>query len=239
MLAVTLYEAGAAVEAEAELRVIVDAQPHNGPALLALGEALLSQARFEDAIAALDAVADDSTWAPAAARSATFAALAAGDAETAATKLAEPATARLSAVERALLGAWRAAVAGEEPPVSLPAEAAGPALVMLEALARVEAFDAFEVLAARYDTVALPHRELRERLAGVYLRRGFLESAADEWIAVCESDGPDAAAMVGLAQVAWARGMDDDAVVFAQSARELEPGHDGAARLLEHLGAAA
>jgi hypothetical protein len=110
---------------------------------------------------------------------------------------------------------------------------------MLEALARVEAFEAFEALAARYDTIALPHRELRERLAGVYLRRGFLENAADEWIAACETDGPDAAAMVGLAQVAWARGMDEDAVVFAQSARELEPGHDGAARLLEHLGAAA
>jgi hypothetical protein len=66
-----------------------------------------------------------------------------------------------------------------------------------------------------------------------------LASAADEWISVCHEEGPDAAALIGLAQVAWARGMDDDAIVFAQEAREIEPGHAGAARLLDHLGAAA
>jgi hypothetical protein len=44
---------------------------------------------------------------------------------------------------------------------------------------------------------------------------------------------------VGLARVAWARGMEEEAVVFAQEARELEPGHAGAERLLEHLATAA
>ncbi|MDQ3742677.1 MAG: hypothetical protein M3389_17255, partial [Actinomycetota bacterium] len=112
-------------------------------------------------------------------------------------------------------------------------------IVMLEALARVEAFDAFELLAARYDTISLPWRERRERLAGVYFRRGFLESAADEWITVCDAEGADAAALVGLARVAWARGMEDEAAVFATEARDLEPGHAAAERLLEHLGAAA
>jgi tetratricopeptide (TPR) repeat protein len=239
MLAVTLYEAGAAELAEAELRVIVEAQPHNGPARLALGEALLSQARFAGAIEALDAIDPGSPWAPAAARAAAFAALAAGDAATAGDVLRRPAIDRLSAVESALLRAWCSAAAGEEPPAALPAEAAGPAIVMLEALARVEAFDAFEALAARYETIALPWRELRERIAGVYLRRGFLESAAEEWIAVCDAEGADAAALLGLAQVAWARGLDADARVFAEEARELQPDHPGAARLLEHLATAA
>ena len=151
-----------------------------------------------------------------------------------------PAIERVPLAERALLEAWCAATAGEEAADDAARrERACPALVMLEALARVEAFDAFERLVARYETIDLPWREKREALAGVYLRRGFLESAADEWIAVCESDGVDAAALLGLAQVAWARGMDDDAVVFAREARELEPQHAGAARLLEHLGAAA
>ena len=239
MLAVTLYEAGAAELAEAELRVIVDAQPHNGPARLALGEALLSQARWGDAIGVLDAIDADSPFAPAAARASAFAALAAGDAATAGAVLARPAIARLAHAESALLRSWRDAAAGAEPPATLPAAAGDPAIVMLEALARVEAFDAFEVLAARYDTIALPWRERRERIAGVYLRRGYLESAADEWIAVCDADGPDAAALLGLAQVAWARGMDDDARVFAEEARELDPGHAGAARLLDHLATAA
>jgi tetratricopeptide (TPR) repeat protein len=238
MLAVTLYEAGAAELAEAELRIVVAGQPHSGPALLALGEALLSQARFAETIEALAAVPDDSPWAPAAARTQAFAALAAADADAARDALSQPGIARLDAAESGLLRAWHAALTGGQPPATLPAEAAEPAVVMLEALARVEAFEAFELLAARYDTIALPWRERRERLAGVYLRRGFLASAADEWIAVCDTEGADAAALVGLAQVAWARGLDDDAAVFATEARQLEPEHAGATRLLEHLAAA-
>ncbi len=239
MLAVALHEAGAAVEAEGELRVVVAAQPGSAPARLALAEALLSQGRFDDATEAIATIGADSPWAPAAARTAAFAALAAGHVDRAASALANPAIESLHAAERAVLGAWHAVLAGEEPALALPPEAAGPALVMLEALARVEAFEAFELLASRYETVSVPWRERRERLATVYLRRGFLASAADEWIAVCENDGADAAALIGLAQVAWARGLDEDAIVFAQEARELEPGHAGAARLLANLGAAA
>jgi tetratricopeptide (TPR) repeat protein len=239
MLAVALQEANAPEAAEEELRAVVAAQPGSAPARLALGEALLSQGRFADAAEAIAAIDADSPWAPSAARATAFAALAEGDAELARPALESAAGQSLPQPERAVLGAWRAVLAGEEPPQVLAPEAASPALVMLEALARVDAFDAFEVLAARYETVALPWRERRERLAAVYLRRGFLASAADEWLAVCHEEGPDAAALIGLAQVAWARGMDEDAIVFAEEAREIEPGHAGATRLLEHLGAAA
>ena len=237
MLAVTLHEAGAAEAAEAQLRHVVAAHPDSGSARLALAEALLSQARLDEAVAVLDAIDQDAFDAASAARTTAFARLAAGDAAQARAALERPAVDRLSAVERALLHAWLTATEGGEPPETLPAEAAGPALVMLEALARLEAFDAFEVLAGRYESIDVSWRERREALAAIYLRRGFLESAADEWISVCEADGPDAAALLGLAQVAWARGMDDEAVVFAEEARELEPGHPGAARLLEHLAA--
>ena len=61
----------------------------------------------------------------------------------------------------------------------------------------------------------------------MYLRRGFLESAADEWIAVAAAR-PDAPAMLGLAQVAFARGFDADALAFAQHAVALEPDLDAA-----------
>ena len=73
----------------------------------------------------------------------------------------------------------------------------------------------------------------------IYLRRGFLESAGDEWIAVCEETGPDARALVGLAQVALGRGMPEDALVFAEEARELEPGNPIAKQLVDALAAAA
>ena len=58
-------------------------------------------------------------------------------------------------------------------------------------------------------------------LAGIYLRRGFLDSAADEWIAAVEEDGPDPASLGGLARVAAARGLTEDAEMFEQSAKEL------------------
>jgi hypothetical protein len=47
----------------------------------------------------------------------------------------------------------------------------------------------------------------------MYLRRGFLASAADEWVAVAQ-ERPDAQAYVGLAQVAFARGLADDSVLY-------------------------
>ena len=78
-----------------------------------------------------------------------------------------------------------------------------------------------------FQRVALPERQRRELLATIYLRRGFLESAADEWIAVATTQ-PDASAMLGLAQVALARGFDQDAIAFSAEAVALEPAFEGA-----------
>jgi hypothetical protein len=94
-------------------------------------------------------------------------------------------------------------------------------LTMLDGLARLEAFDAFADLVAVFDAVALPWRERREALAELYLRRGYVDSAAEEWIAVCQSSGPDARALRGLSLVATAKGLADDAQVFAAEADAL------------------
>ncbi|MBA2636875.1 MAG: hypothetical protein H0U79_01410 [Solirubrobacterales bacterium] len=75
-------------------------------------------------------------------------------------------------------------------PTTLPPAAADPVLVMLEALIHLEAFDAFGWLVAVLEAVAMPWRDRRERLALLYLRRGFLDLAADEWITVCERRRP-------------------------------------------------
>jgi glycosyltransferase involved in cell wall biosynthesis len=135
---------------------------------------------------------------------------------------------------RAPIAAWRASVAGE-PVAPLPAEAADVLVRMLDGRARAEDFDAFEALVPCLDAVALSARERSERLAALYLRNGFLDMAADEWIVACEQDGPDARAMIGLAQIAWARGLDEEATAFAQEAQALSPGHPGAAALLADL----
>jgi tetratricopeptide (TPR) repeat protein len=237
MLAVALSEAGASTHAEDQLQHVVDARPGSAPARLALAETLLAQGRFADAAAAVEPVEADSPWASRALSTRLFAALTGGD-HAAAGALLETAGI-LPTGERVLFEAWRAAAAGEPASAPLPPSSADPALVMLNALARVEAFEAFEALVGCLALVDVPARERRERLAQLYMRRGFLESAADEWIAACEEDGPDARAMLGLAQIAWARGLDEDAAAFAEEARALDPGNAGAGALLAHLATAA
>jgi hypothetical protein len=65
----------------------------------------------------------------------------------------------------------------------------------------------------------------------MYLRFGFLQSAAREWMAVCE-DAPDPRALVGLARVALAHGQPADASTFAAHALALDPNSMAAQRLL-------
>ena len=86
----------------------------------------------------------------------------------------------------------------------------------------VDGFVALLPLLDRVET--LGSRERREILATLYLERGFVDSAADEWSAACEEHGPDAAALTGLSRVAAARGNAEDAELFAEGARELTAG---------------
>jgi hypothetical protein len=126
-----------------------------------------------------------------------------------------------------LFRAWAVAVRGEPGTTSLGATCGPTAMRILEALLRVTEIDAFSTLLTVFGRVALPERQRRELLATMYLRRGFLESAADEWIAVATTQ-PDASAMLGLAQVALARGFDQDAIAFSAEAVALEPAFAGA-----------
>ena len=54
-------------------------------------------------------------------------------------------------------------------------------------------------------------------------------------MAVCEESGPDSRALLGLAQVAYARDLREDALLFASEASALDPGNAGAARLVQAL----
>jgi hypothetical protein len=233
MLATALYEAGEAEGAEPLYAAVVDAQPGNGGARLALVETLLSTRRYGEAAEAAAAVADDDAFAVAAARSELFARVLAGAASRERTAAAQPptapeptadddATARaarrgLPAAELDLFAAWA---------TSTPYPALDPACVdslatMLEALLRVEEFEAFEALLPALAATGLPGRRRHSILAEIYLRRGFLESAADEWAASCEEEGPDPEALGGLARVATARGLTEDAEIFEKGAEEL------------------
>jgi tetratricopeptide (TPR) repeat protein len=214
LLAVALSEAGAMPEAETELRAVLEAQPANAHARVALAETLLGQSRFADAAAVAAAVDAQAPCAAAAQRTELFACLTDGTQADAHGALA------LSPEERAVFAAWQAVRSGSTP-VTLPAAAGAPILIMLDALARLQAFDAFEDLVAVLGAVAMPWRERRQVLAELYLRHGYADSAAEEWLAACEQGGIDVPALRGLAAVAVARGLDEDARVLAAEAEAL------------------
>jgi tetratricopeptide (TPR) repeat protein len=238
LVGTALYEAGHAAEAEGQFAAVAAAQPQNAGARVALAESLLSQRRWAEAAEAAAAVADGAPFADAARRTELFARIVAGDADAAATAAAR-AAADLAAVELAGYDAWRRVAAGQTP-APVPADGVPGLVVAFEALLRVQEFDAVEAVLAAIEHSALPVRARRELLANVYLRRGFLESAGDEWMAACnEGPGPDADAFVGLAQVAWGLGAHEDAVVFAREAAELDPHHPAARGLADRMAAAA
>ena len=101
-------------------------------------------------------------------------------------------------------------------------DSAPAALATLDRLLELQEFEAFESLAGLWNTLPLPERDRRELLAGIYMARGFLDSAAEEWLAIAASD-PTAPALAGLARVAHARGLADDARVLLDEALRLDP----------------
>jgi tetratricopeptide (TPR) repeat protein len=215
MLAVALYERGAADVAEAELRQVLDLQPGNDHARVALAEALLSQGRLPEAAAEAKRVDDFGPRGPAAARTRAFACLAAGDVEGAALDAAP-----LPPGELAAYRAWSALLGGEPAP-ALPAVAAAPLLTALGALLHLEAYETFGALLPAWEQVGLPWRERSEALAELYQRRGYLDSAAEQWIAIVQQAGPDARSLRALSAIAAARGFAEDAAVFAAEAEAL------------------
>jgi thioredoxin-like negative regulator of GroEL len=231
MLATALYEAGEAEAAEPLYAAVVDAQATNGGARLALTETLLSTKRYAEAAEASAAVSDDDAFAVAAARSELFARALAQTLDDDATNRAR--CRGLPTAELDLFAAWRLHLipdseinrrGSEIAPAAYPP--LDPSVVdslatMLEALLRVEEFEAFEALLPALAATGLPARRRHSILAELYLRRGFLESAAEEWAASCEEEGPDAEALGGLARVAAAQGHPEDAEIFEEGAREL------------------
>jgi tetratricopeptide (TPR) repeat protein len=238
MLGIALYEAGAAPVAEEQFRRVLEQQPASVPARVALGESLLTQGRYADAAAEAALVPHGEPAAGAARRTETFGLLVSGELEAAASVL-DRSRDEILPGEGELFTAWLGAARGGSLPETLPAHSAKMLVTSLEALLRLREVDAFGLLVPLIDRVGLSPRDRRELLASMYMRRGYLESAADEWISVIQELGPDAPALTGLALVAKAREMPDDALVFAREARELDPGYAAASQLLTSLELAA
>ncbi|MEO6867402.1 MAG: glycosyltransferase, partial [Gaiellales bacterium] len=172
------------VAAERYTRVL-ESQPQHGGALAALAELKLATGELNAAWDAGLAVDPLDARAAIGARTSFLAAAALDSAE----QLAEPvrrieASPLLGASERALYAAWAALLrperAGVHALVPHDAEAADVLFRNLEALARIEATDAFELLHSLADRVVPDERERRMRLADLYLTLRFADMAAEE-----------------------------------------------------------
>lgn len=237
MLGTALYEAGATAAGEMQFRAVLARQPHSSRARVALGETLLAQRCYREAAEVASELADDDPLAVLARRTELFARLAGGENETEGAEGAfeRAREAGMPVHELDLFATWRELARMSTPPRrrvgSLTAQAVPLLEVMLEALLRVHDFKGFEVLLGALEQTPLQPRERRELLADMYLRRGFVASAAQEWMAVCEQE-PDVKALLGLARVAAARGMPQEMGDFAAAALSRDPANEDAASLL-------
>src|SRR4051812_44373486 len=136
MLGTALYEAGHPEAAEAQFRRVLEAQPSSEPALLALGEALLSQSRWDEAVEVSGTV-ESEVGAAVAARTQMFAAIMSGDESLATAAIERSAAAAVPAHELAVFRSWSDAVRGAESLPALPPESVPLLGVALEALLRV------------------------------------------------------------------------------------------------------
>jgi tetratricopeptide (TPR) repeat protein len=232
LAATACLERGRLDDAETLFGEVLERQSGNAAARIGLAETFLSGCRWAEAAEAAAAVPDDSPLAAAAEAEVVFAHAAAGEAE--ALRTALTGSDALGPGERALYEAWAASLAGEPLPAALPPVALTPAATALEALLRVQEFEAFGQLVGVGERIAVSRDDWREVLAQMYLRRGYLDSAADEWIAAAQ-ERPTARAFVGLAQVALARSFEQDAAAFAEHALTLEPQNPEARRVVEAL----
>ena len=222
--------------AERWFRRTLEQAPANGVARIGLIESFLSQSRWDEAIEEAQREDELSPTLAAALGAELFAAAASGEAEKLDAGVEHSAGALPELPQLPLYRAWAKLLRGEPAPETLPAICGPAALQALEALLRVQELDRFAELHQLLVRCDVEERSRHEALARIYLRRGFLESAADEWIEVARAE-PDADSLIGLAQVALAQGLPEEARLFAVKALDIAPDDSRARRVLAGAGA--
>ncbi len=233
VLATIFFGHGAMAAAETQYRAVLNARPASSQVRVQLAETLLNQRSYTEAAQAAAPIADDDPFAGLACRIELWSLTASGDLDEATTAATRAAHAGVPAAELEVFAGWAEAASDPQPEQlrSLPVAATPLLGVILETLLGAHEFDTFEKLAKLLERSALPEREQRELLGSMYLRHGFLQSAAREWMAVCQGR-PDARALLGLARVAQGNGQLEDAAVFAGEALKHDASSAGAIEVL-------
>ncbi|HEY1510402.1 MAG TPA: glycosyltransferase [Solirubrobacteraceae bacterium] len=233
MLATILFNHGAMAAAADQYRAILAVRPTSSQIRVQLAETLLNERNHAEAATEATQIAEDDPYAGLACRIELWSLIASGDLAKAQAAAARAARAGVPHAELETFAGWLDLANGapEQELRSLPVAATPLLGVILETLLESHDFDTFEQLTKLLGRSALVQREQHELLASMYLKHGFLQSAAREWMAVCESR-PDARALLGLARVAHAHGQLEDAAVFAAEALKHDPTSAGAKALV-------
>jgi thioredoxin-like negative regulator of GroEL len=233
VLATTFFTHGAMAAAENQFRAVLDARPTSSEVRVQLAETLLNERDYANAADQAQRIADDDPFAGLACRIELWSLIASGNIDEAQAATARAARAGVPAAELEVFTGWAeiATDTREQQPRKLPAAGVPLLGVILETLLSAHDFDTFEKLTTLLANSATPEREQRELLGSMYLKNGFLQSAAIEWMAVCETT-PDVRALLGLARVARANGQLDDAAVFAGEVLKADPTSAGAREIL-------
>ena len=233
-VAAVLQQAGAAAEAEAQYRLALDAAPANARARTGLAQLLLGRGAWDEAAELTSSVPTDDPYAGLAVRIELCGLIGRADAATVQAALGRATRAGLSATEGSVFETWAAIADGATETKPVPVAGAPLLGVILETLLRGADGERFVALLPVLERSHLARREQRELLARMYLTHGLIDRAAQEWIAVA-TEAPDVRSMVGLAQVALAQGMPEDAANFVTAALELDPASAQAKALLSAL----
>ncbi len=235
VLATAFFGSGAMAAAESQYRAVLEARPNSSQVRVQLAETLLNQRLYAEAATEAAPIAEDDPFAGLACRIELWGLIASGDVTGAQVATARAERAGVPKAELETFAGWIDVANGapQQELRSLPVAATPLLGVILETLLSAHDFEQFEKLVNLLGRSALAQREQRELLATMYLKQGFLQSAAREWMAVCETN-PDVRALLGLARVAQANGQLEDAAVFAGEVLKADPTSAGARQVLAH-----
>jgi tetratricopeptide (TPR) repeat protein len=234
LLATAFYEHGHLEIADRYYLRTLEASPGLCTARIGRAELLLAQGKADEAIDVIAQVSALDPMAALAARTWFLALVVAGRTHELDVPMGMIASAEhLPLGVRTVYTAWHAKVTGGLAVLPPDPSAADQIAVNLEALARLEAVEAFEALVELLPQ-ALPDERARHLLLGrIYLRRSFADMAGEEYMYVAQQFGPDPEVLTGLGKVATMKEMWDDAVVFLRESLDMNPEQADARKLLE------
>jgi len=239
LLGAVFHEAGAFPQAQERYERVLTAHPDHAGALIARAELRLALGEIRSAYDSAIAVDPLHPMAGRSGRTAFLAAVVL--AELGGELLDEPGRRiaddeSLAASERATYVAWRARLndGSDNVSVLVPADAHSAATVFtnLEALAKLEATDAFERLYPLTSVVLPDARSRRIALAELYLRQHFADLAAEQLMLFAQEFGPTPAVLTMLGKVATIKELWDEASTFLEESLQLDPAQPQAERLL-------